>query len=572
MRVVALAMFIMLSIFSYASQGNVMLFFLLASGFIIVYFYRRFTKAIHDKGNALRNELESYVSSELATLNTYKTNLETEINNIQSNCDLVDKHMINEGSTISWDDQELMDTKDIFLKTIEFIRNFEYEPGDRRIRFSSTQDPNTIIVGLSNFGDLVLPHSFIVTTARQPPFAPQQQQLQAPSSGIMRSKSDHRLVQQYRDMDDMDDRPAGRERKFRSRFARHLMGQDNDDGRVRFDNDNEDKPQTSTKTRVIDTEDAVKGPMSAIPRMSDSTRVLEKLVEYESPKKKPAPAGPTVPIEIQQQMQIMQQQQLLQQQRQQQQQQQVTSNASQQQPPRRQVSQEKSNQQSAPKPAPVPAPTPAPARTQSTDNKPRTESESSTSEQSSSSSTDVRNKNAPTAPSQSKPKAITPQSSTVNQSAAKPSSSASSAVNSTYKRTTPQASRSRDEEESESSSEESDEESESDEPVAPTRTTTTATERGRDRDPPQASRSRPRDSRSQVDESPRSREPVDQRRFSRDEGGGSSGYQYRTRQQSPAERPYGSGSGSSASSRYDTISIAIVFLILVYFWYSKISQ
>lgn len=81
----------------------------------------------------------------MRNLSTLKENLELEISNIQSNCDLADKHMTED---VDWDDCELMDAKEIFLKTVDFIRNFEYETTDynRRVRFAMAHDPNQLVL------------------------------------------------------------------------------------------------------------------------------------------------------------------------------------------------------------------------------------------------------------------------------------------------------------------------------------------------------------------------------------------------------------------------------------------
>ena len=81
--------------------------------------YRRFSKAVKDRTEMLRNEIERYSSTEIKGLILLKENLELEIANIQSNCDLADAH-INEN--VPWDDAELLDTKELFLRTVEFIR------------------------------------------------------------------------------------------------------------------------------------------------------------------------------------------------------------------------------------------------------------------------------------------------------------------------------------------------------------------------------------------------------------------------------------------------------------------
>lgn len=93
----------------------------------------------------LLGELDKYLTNELKNLSTLKENLEQEISNIQSNCDLADKHMT---EAVDWDDFELTDAKEIFLKTVEFIRNFECENTDynRRMRFTMSHDPNQLVL------------------------------------------------------------------------------------------------------------------------------------------------------------------------------------------------------------------------------------------------------------------------------------------------------------------------------------------------------------------------------------------------------------------------------------------
>ncbi|XP_021928085.1 RING finger protein nhl-1 isoform X2 [Zootermopsis nevadensis] len=170
--------------------------------------YRRLSKALKDRTEFLRGEIDRYLSTEVRNLSTLKQNLELEISNIQSNCDLADKHMT---EAVEWDDCELMDAKEIFLKTVEFIRNFEYENADynRRVRFSMSTDPNQLVLHVAGYGELTInmPHQpfigvggsggGIVSTSSstgllQPPGGP----------GLMRSKSDHRLASQFRQQEE----------------------------------------------------------------------------------------------------------------------------------------------------------------------------------------------------------------------------------------------------------------------------------------------------------------------------------------------------------------------------------
>ncbi|XP_045475158.1 RING finger protein nhl-1 [Harmonia axyridis] len=295
--------------------------------------YRRLSKALKDRTDYLRGEIDRYLGTELRCLNNLKENLQQELSNIISNCDLADKFM-NETSDI-WDDCELMDAKEIFLKTVEFIRNFEYENTDysRKVRLVLAHDPNQLVLHVAGFGDLN-----ITSTAH--PFGQSSALLQPPGGnpGLMRSKSDHRLASQFRQNEERGygekdpDEPLLGGRKFgerpqrtaadSSRYDRYGRGGGNDYGddyesesrptrsrysRFRRHNapENEsDSEQTSRvrfneqkveRERVIDTEDVAKGPLSGITRLADSPRVMRKLQENESGKKKEKEAPPVPP-------------------------------------------------------------------------------------------------------------------------------------------------------------------------------------------------------------------------------------------------------------------------------------
>ncbi|XP_076223315.1 tripartite motif containing protein thin isoform X2 [Nomia melanderi] len=268
--------------------------------------YRRLSKALKDRTEHLRNEVDRYLSTELRGLIQLKENLELEIANIQSNCDLAEAH-INEN--VPWDDSELLDTKELFLRTVEFIRNFEYEAGDysRRVRFVMAHDPNQLVLHVAGYGELnIKPETgsgglLGSSSSLAPPGG---------SPGLMRSKSDHRLASQYRqqeeerlarnryvpeyDYDAPEYEVPRNKSRYRSRFMRHRDGDDSDgDTRstVRFTS----TPQESSglRERVLDTEDAARGPLSGIFRLTDSPRVMRKLQEYERAgkrkKEEPAP-------------------------------------------------------------------------------------------------------------------------------------------------------------------------------------------------------------------------------------------------------------------------------------------
>merc|ERR1711962_1242269 len=185
-----------------------------------------------------------------------------------------------------WDDNELMDTKDIFLKTMEFIRSFDYEPGDhKRTKFQPPDDLNKIASTLSTLGEVIIQKS-------------QQSNgnYERNGPGLMKSKSDHRLASQFRDQGDDYSYGSGRggeeggdeggRRKFRSRFMRK---DEEEEKSVRFE---EEAPKRAI--RVLDTEDVARGPLSGIQRLYDCPRVIIRLQEKENGPKTPKaePAKP----------------------------------------------------------------------------------------------------------------------------------------------------------------------------------------------------------------------------------------------------------------------------------------
>ncbi|CAH1153845.1 unnamed protein product [Phaedon cochleariae] len=308
--------------------------------------YRRLNKALKDRTDYLRGEIDRYLTTEVRSLTTLKENLEQEISNILSNCDLADKHM-NENVDI-WDDCELMDAKEIFLKTVEFIRNFEYENSDfsRKVRLILAHDPNQLVLHVAGFGDLNIAtpgHVGHTSGLLQPPGGP----------GLMRSKSDHRLASQFRQQEERgygergygDDEQVLGGRKFGDRskttttaeptryggerYGRgggNEYGEDYDhDSRPRSkysrfrrhqNPDNESDSEQTTRgvrfnehkqperERTLDTEDVARGPLSGITRLADSPRVMKKMQDHESGKTKkkeeapppqPAPTSKVVP-------------------------------------------------------------------------------------------------------------------------------------------------------------------------------------------------------------------------------------------------------------------------------------
>ncbi|KAJ0176828.1 hypothetical protein K1T71_008007 [Dendrolimus kikuchii] len=285
--------------------------------------HKRLSKALKDRTDFLRTEVDRYLATELRNLTNLKDNLELELSNIQSNCDLADKYM---NDDTEWEDTELVDTKEIFLKTVEFLRNFDYEAGDynRRIRFIMTHDPNQLVMHVASYGELNI---------TQPnAYAGGMQQ----SQGLTRSKSDHRLATQFRQQEEAkgyteNDEPilGGRKfgerrpppperhtrdygvtedysgyesehrpsRRIRSRFVRsHLQDNDSDTEQPTRTTKVE---QQKEKEKVTDTEDATKGPLSGIFRLSDCPRVMQRILDYDSGKKKEKKEPPPPPKPVQ---------------------------------------------------------------------------------------------------------------------------------------------------------------------------------------------------------------------------------------------------------------------------------
>ncbi len=87
--------------------------------------HRRLTACVKERTDYLKASVDQYLIAESKTLKETRANLELELANIQSNSDLMEKHMSD--ADTPWDDNELMDCKEIFIKMMDFIRN--YDPG-----------------------------------------------------------------------------------------------------------------------------------------------------------------------------------------------------------------------------------------------------------------------------------------------------------------------------------------------------------------------------------------------------------------------------------------------------------
>merc|ERR1712055_608870 len=114
---------------------------------------RRLTLALKERTDYLKNSMEKYVGAEMKNLKELKDNLDLEVTNIRSNSDLMDKNL-DDGT--KWDDVELLDCKDIFIKMMDWTRNYDTssEEYTRRIRFTSHDMVNDLCRKILEIGDL----------------------------------------------------------------------------------------------------------------------------------------------------------------------------------------------------------------------------------------------------------------------------------------------------------------------------------------------------------------------------------------------------------------------------------
>lgn len=260
--------------------------------------HRRLSNALKERTDYLKSSVDKYLVSEMKDLKELKDNLDLEIANIHSNSDLMEKNL-DDGT--KWDDNELMDCKDIFIKMMDWIRNYEINNDEysRKIRFTCHDTVNDIAKRILEIGDLRMMET---NKTRDDDF-------ESRSSGLSRSKSDHRLVSEFRRQeessppmrrrfgenrysreanksrtnfgrfggDEEEDDTTTRSSRFRSRF---LRGDDDDDSDRRKSLHMEDDDKSVAKkerNKVIETEDASRGPLSGCIRLADSSRVIQRL-------------------------------------------------------------------------------------------------------------------------------------------------------------------------------------------------------------------------------------------------------------------------------------------------------
>lgn len=290
---------------------------------------RRYSKDLKVTEDKLKHDLEMYTETEMKSVTKLKEDLEIEVNNITSNCELVDKYVTDD---YEWSDVELLEYKQIFIKMLDFLRTFDPDTTDfsRRIKFQPRADPDVLHRNIADFGELKInaPINSV----------PTQQSLMAPSNSLMRSQSDHRLAAQFarrcdnRSFSDINQRMdserdsgrpssplTGRRRedgyrrysdrsrdydyqdRVSSRYNRDDSAlssrwRENDDygHRNRYPRDYDEcdtEPHQSRtvrfadepapRERVFDIDEASKGPLSGVCKLLDSPKVMERLHQNE---------------------------------------------------------------------------------------------------------------------------------------------------------------------------------------------------------------------------------------------------------------------------------------------------
>merc|ERR1719266_1656149 len=131
---------------------------------------RRLTLALKERTDYLKSSVDKYVGQEMKSLKELKDNLD-------------------DGT--KWDDIELLDCKEIFIKMMDWIRNYDTsnEEYTRRIRFTCHDGVNDLARRVLELGDLKMQENN--PGKSNDDYEPR-------SSGLSRSKSDHRLVSEFR--------------------------------------------------------------------------------------------------------------------------------------------------------------------------------------------------------------------------------------------------------------------------------------------------------------------------------------------------------------------------------------
>merc|ERR1711971_1415646 len=244
---------------------------------------RRLTLALKERTDYLKSSVDKYVGQEMKSLKELKDNLDLEVTNIRSNSDLMEKNL-DDGT--KWDDIELLDCKEIFIKMMDWIRNYDTsnEEYTRRIRFTCHDGVNDLARRVLELGDLKMQENNPGKSSDD--YEPR-------SSGLSRSKSDHRLVTEFRRQEENssptrsrrafgysgeeEDDSSYSSSRFSSRFLSRTGDDDGTDDRRNSRHLDEEPMSKKERNKVIETEDASRGPLSGCIRLADSSRVIQRL-------------------------------------------------------------------------------------------------------------------------------------------------------------------------------------------------------------------------------------------------------------------------------------------------------
>ncbi|XP_025018081.1 RING finger protein nhl-1 isoform X1 [Tetranychus urticae] len=162
---------------------------------------RRFVKDLKAQEDKMLKDLETYSQVESKNLAKLKDDLAIEYDFLKDNCDSVEKNIVDPEK--NWNDAELCEVKYIFVKTLDFLRNFDADAADytRGMKFLPSSELDTLRRNLVNFGELKLLTSEEANAnvrASSPGLTGGSNSLSVPQqSMLMRSQSDHRLATQF---------------------------------------------------------------------------------------------------------------------------------------------------------------------------------------------------------------------------------------------------------------------------------------------------------------------------------------------------------------------------------------
>merc|ERR1712121_379362 len=171
--------------------------------------HRRLTMALKERTDYLKSSVDKYVITEMKSLKELKDNLDLEVTNIASNSDLMEKNL-DDGT--KWEEVEVMDCKDSFIKMMDWIRNYDTsnEEYPRKIRFTCHDGVNDLAKRILEIGDLKM----------QDNKPKDSDEFESRSSGLSRSKSDHRLVSEFRRQEENASPPVRRRAFGENRYSR----------------------------------------------------------------------------------------------------------------------------------------------------------------------------------------------------------------------------------------------------------------------------------------------------------------------------------------------------------------